>query len=112
MGGAKVSYIKGFEHYLKSKDKSDNTICCYIRDVKEFISWYSSKTDCSIAKVIELDAVEYKKHLQKSNIAIITLNRKVAGVNSFLKWMRDAGHIGQEISIKPIKNKGYISQSN
>jgi len=104
-----MRYFNGFEHYLKSKDKSDNTISCYIRDVKQFIGWYKAKTDHGLDKIIELDAVEYKKHLQKRNQAVITINRKLASLNVFLQWMKEAGHIKQELSVKPIRNRDIIT---
>ncbi|KGR90177.1 recombinase XerC [Ureibacillus massiliensis 4400831 = CIP 108448 = CCUG 49529] len=104
-----MQYLNGFEHYLRGKDKSDNTISCYLRDMKQFIGWYSTKTEHGINKIIELDAVEYKKHLQKGQQAIITINRKLASLNVFLHWMKEAGHIKEEISVKPIKNREVIT---
>ena len=104
-----MQYIKGFEHYLRSKDKSDNTISCYIRDMKQFIGWYKTKTEHGLDKIIELDAVEYKKHLQKGNQAVLTINRKLASLNVFLEWMKEAGHLKEEISVKPIKNRDIIT---
>lgn len=101
----KVRYINGFEHYLRSKDKSDNTISCYIRDMRQFSSWYETKTEHGLDKIIELDAVEYKKHLQKSNQAVITINRKLASLNVFMQWMKEAGHLKAEIRVKPIRNR-------
>ncbi|MFT4413897.1 tyrosine-type recombinase/integrase [Fredinandcohnia humi] len=104
-----MQYLNGFEHYLRSKDKSDNTISCYLRDMKQFIGWYSTKTEHGLNKIIELDAVEYKKYLQKGKQAVITINRKLASLNVFLQWMKDAGHIKEEISVKPIKNREVIT---
>lgn len=104
-----MRYINGFEHYLRSKDKSDNTISCYLRDMKQFIGWYSTKTEHGLDRIIELDAVEYKKHLQKGQQAIITINRKLASLNVFLQWMKEAEYIKEEISVKPIKNRDVIT---
>lgn len=100
-----MSYINGFEDYLKAKDKSINTISCYIRDTKAFIKWYGGRTDAGIESVIELDLVEYKKHLQSSNEAVITINRKLASINSFLKYMHQEGIINEVISVGIIKDK-------
>lgn len=100
-----MAYIKTFKQYLLGQDKSDNTISCYIRDTKAFIDWYSSRTDYGLDKLIELDAVEYKKHLQNGSDSIITINRKIASINSFLAWLYREEKIERELSIKPIKNK-------
>lgn len=100
-----MSYIKGFEHYLKAKDKSINTVSCYIRDTKAFIKWYEGRTDAGIESVIELDLIEYKKHLQSSSEAVITINRKLASINSFIKYMNQEGIINEAISVGVIKDK-------
>ena len=100
-----MSYINGFEDYLKAKDKSINTISCYIRDTKAFIKWYEGRTDAGIESVIELDLVEYKKHLQSSSEAVITINRKLASINSFIKYMHQEGIINEAISVGIIKDK-------
>ena len=97
--------IKGFELYLKSQDKSDNTVSCYVRDTKAFISWYQERTDHDIDKLIELDTVEYKKHLLNGTDSIITINRKLASVNSFFCWLQSRDIIDRKLCIKPIKNK-------
>ncbi len=100
-----MSYINGFEDYLKAKDKSINTISCYIRDTKAFIKWYEGRTDAGIERVIELDLVEYKKHLQSSSEAVITINRKLASINSFIKYMHQEGIINEAITVGIIKDK-------
>ncbi|WP_102400278.1 tyrosine-type recombinase/integrase [Haloimpatiens massiliensis] len=100
-----MSCIKAFKQYLLGQDKRDNTISCYIRDTKAFIDWYSSRTDYGLDKLIELDAVEYKKYLQNGSDSIITINRKIASINSFLSWLYREEKIERELSIKPIKNK-------
>ncbi|SDL24202.1 tyrosine-type recombinase/integrase [Natronincola ferrireducens] len=100
-----MACINGFEEYLKGQDKSDDTICCYIRDTKAFINWYNNRTGYGLDKLIELDAVEYKKHMQNGTDSIITINRKIASVNAFLAWLHREGMVEKELSIKPIKNK-------
>lgn len=100
-----MAYIKAFEQYLQGQDKSDNTVSCYVRDSKSFIYWYNSRTDYGLDKLIELDTVEYKKHLQNGADSIITINRKIASINSFLGWLYKEGNVERELSIKPIKNK-------
>jgi integrase/recombinase XerC len=100
-----MRYINGFKGYLQAKDKSINTVSCYVRDTKAFISWYESRTDAGIEKVIELDLVEYKKHLQGSGEAVITINRKLASINSFLKYLKQEGIINESIAVSVIKDK-------
>lgn len=77
--------------------------------MKQFIGWYLTKTDHGLGKIIELDTVEYKKNLQKGQQEVITINRKLTSLNVFLQWMKEAGHIKEEISVKPIKNREVIT---
>ncbi|OCZ50599.1 tyrosine-type recombinase/integrase [Dehalobacter sp. TeCB1] len=97
--------ISGFEVYLRSEERSKNTIGCYIRDSKVFIDWYSSRTDCGLDKLIELDAIEYKKHLLNTNESVVTANRKIASINAFCKWLYESGTTPAEVSIKAVKNR-------
>jgi Site-specific recombinase XerD len=97
--------LSGFEDYLKGKELSKNTISCYIRDSKVFIDWYSSRTDAGLDKLIQLDAIQYKKHLLSTNKSMVTANRKVASVNALCKWLYDRGLIPDEINIKAVKNR-------
>lgn len=97
--------MSGFEVYLRSEERSKNTIGCYIRDSKVFIDWYSSRTDCGLDKLIELDAIEYKKHLLNTNESVVTVNRKIASINAFCKWLYESGTTPEEVSIKAVKNR-------
>jgi len=97
--------LSGFEAYLKGKELSGNTISCYIRDSKAFLDWYSSRTDSGLDKLIQLDAIEYKKHLFSINKSMVTANRKVASVNALCKWLFESGSTSDEINIKAVKNR-------
>ncbi|MGF7050100.1 integrase/recombinase XerC [Paenibacillus sp. DS2015] len=100
-----MDYLQGFEAHLRSKDRSENTVSCYLRDVLQFIAWYQSKTEYGLDKLIELDGVEYKKQLQRSDQAILTINRKIASVNVFCRWMLKQGYIMEEIRVEAVRNK-------
>ena len=103
--GVYVLDLSGFGLYLKAEERSKNTIGCYIRDSKAFIDWYSSRTDCGLDKLIQLDAIEYKKYLLSTNKSLVTANRKIASVNAFCKWLYETGTIPTEIYIKAVKNR-------
>lgn len=100
-----MPYLQGFEAHLRSKDRSENTISCYLRDTLQFMAWYRGKTEYGLEKLIELDGVEYKKHLQSSNQAILTINRKIASINVFCQWMHKQGYIKEEIHVEAVRNK-------
>lgn len=97
--------LTGFETYLRSEDRSKNTIGCYLRDTKAFIGWYSSRTESGLDKLIELDAVEYKKYLLNTSASVVTANRKMASVNALCKWLYSTSTIPEEVNIKLVKNR-------
>jgi len=97
--------LSGFMKYLTNKELSLNTISCYIRDSKVFVDWFSSRTDSGLDKLIQLDAIGYKKHLLNTNKSVVTANRKVASVNAFCKWLYESGSTPDEIYIKTVKNR-------
>jgi site-specific recombinase XerD len=97
--------LSGFEAYLRDKELSNNTISCYIRDSKVFIDWYSSRTDARLGKLIQLDAIEYKKYLYSTNKSVVTANRKVASINALCKWLYESGSTPDEINIKAVKSR-------
>lgn len=100
-----MDYIQGFEAHLRSKDRSNNTISCYLRDTVAFMAWYRGKTEYGLDKLIELDGVEYKKYLQAIDQSVVTINRKLASINVFCRWMLKQGYIREEIRIEPIRNR-------
>lgn len=100
-----MDYIQEFEGHLRCKDRSENTVYCYLRDTMQFMAWYSCKTEYGLEKLIELDGVEYKKHLQQSNQAILTINRKIASVNVICQWMHKQSYIKEEIHVEAVRNK-------
>lgn len=86
-----------------NKELSLNTISCYIRDSKVFMDWFGSRTDCRLDKLIQLDAIGYKKHLLNTNKSVVTANRKVASVNALCKWLYETN--ADKINIKAVKNR-------
>jgi integrase/recombinase XerC len=100
-----MEHIEAFEAHLRSKDRRQNTISCYIRDVVQFVAWYRGKTEYGLDKLIELDGVEYKKHLQSSNMSIVSINRKLASINVFFRWMKKQQYINEEIRIEAVRNR-------
>ena len=75
--------IAAFAAYLKSEEKSENTIEKYIRDVRAF-SAYMGNTEITKEAVIA-----YKNKLLSEGYAVRSINSMVASINSlfaFLRW--------------------------
>lgn len=74
------SMIGEFENYLRSDEKSDNTIEKYLRDVRVFCG-FAGATGISKAVVME-----FKTSLAE-NYEITSANSMIAAVNAFLRFM-------------------------
>ena len=75
--------IADFFLYLKSEEKSQNTIQKYLRDVRAFAA------DLSGTEVTKEVAVAYKSKLLSENYAVRSINSMLASLNSlfaFLGW--------------------------
>ena len=89
--------IAAFAVYLKSEEKSENTIEKYIRDVKAFAA-YIGKSDTTKESVIS-----YKNKLISDDYAVRSINSMLASLNglfSFLGWA--------DLKVKSIKLQRQI----
>lgn len=74
------SMIGNFESYLRSDEKSDNTIEKYIRDVRAFCMFAEAK---EISKTV---VMEFKTSLVE-NYEFTSANSMIAAVNAFLRFV-------------------------
>lgn len=75
--------IADFFLYLKSEEKSENTIQKYLRDVRAFAA------DLSGTEVAKEAVIAYKGKLLSENYAVRSINSMLASLNSlfaFLGW--------------------------
>ena len=74
------SMIGDFESYLRSDEKSDNTIEKYLRDVRAFAEFVGSE------KINKAVVMEFKVSLVES-YEITSANSMIVAVNAFLRFM-------------------------
>lgn len=96
--------LSGFEISLYRKEFSENTVSCYIRDIKEFLGWLQLNGR-HVAEIDEFVLQIYKKHLIKVNQSILSINRKLASLNSFCKFLFSDNLLVDQISVRLIKNR-------
>ena len=86
-----------FSIYLKSEEKSENTIGKYIRDVKAFANYLDGK------EITKETVVTYKNKLISENYAVRSINSMLASINClflFLGW--------EDLKVKVIKQQRQI----
>jgi site-specific recombinase XerD len=93
--------LQGFETYLMREERSENTIACYLRDVKAFLQWYDSDWET----IHELTLISYKRTLNQKENSIITANRKLASVNAFCRYLYDARILPEAYAAMLTKNR-------
>ena len=93
--------LQGFEAYLMREERSENTITCYLRDVKAFLQWYYDDEE----SIHEMTLINYKRYLNRKETSIITANRKLASVNAFCRYLYDARILPEAYAAKLTKNR-------
>ena len=89
--------IAEFAVYLKSEEKSENTIEKYVRDVRAFTAYMGN------AKITKEAVIDYKNKLLPEGYAARSINSMIASINSlfaFLGW--------QNLKVKSLKLQRQI----
>ena len=89
--------IAAFAVYLKSEEKSDNTVEKYIRDVRAFSAYVGE------AEITKETVIAYKNNLLSESYAARSINSMLASINglfSFLGWV--------DLKVKSIKLQRQI----
>ena len=89
--------IAAFAVYLKSEEKSENTVAKYIRDVRAFFA-YVGETEITKEMVIA-----YKNKLISDNYAVRSINSMLASLNGLLSFLGWA-----DLKVKSIKLQRQI----
>ena len=92
---------KNFELYLRREERSENTIACYLRDVRQFFAWYDGES----AALTDLTLIAYKRFLNQKEKTVITANRKLASVNAYCRYLYDARRLPEASAVKLTKSR-------
>lgn len=83
--------LREFDSYLRSLDRSDNTIKSYKRDLVLFNNWFKlhNGEEAFPPNITPIDVREYKAQLQTvDNQKPASINRKLASLSVFCKWAK------------------------
>ena len=94
------SMIGNFENFLRSDEKSDNTIEKYLRDVRVFCMFAEAR---EISKAV---VMEFKASLVE-NYEVTSANSMIAAVNAFLRFM---GWVDCCIKQFKVQKKAFCSE--
>lgn len=97
--------IESFKRYLEGQGKSRNTIECYCRDVEQLRGWASNSLDLELRGLAQINLTYFGRQIKASGLAPITVNRKIAAINAFYKYLYEINTVEQLMFIKPINIK-------
>lgn len=82
-----MDYLAGYEIWLtREKKASDNTLCSYLRDVRQFTEWLDIE-GVALPQVTQNDVKLYANYLSKKGKSDATVVRSVASLKSFYTYM-------------------------
>jgi len=88
------SYIQQFKSGLEDKKKmAANSISAYVRDVIEFEDFLVSRNSNDLIGVSQADIVDYLLMLKSEDKTAATVNRKMASIRAFFRFMSDQNEI-------------------
>ena len=98
---AKLRLIEDFLYYLKSSDKSKNTIRNYRSDLTIFAKWFydTNNEQLVLHKITPTDVRQYKQNLFDKFYKPQTINRRLLSLKSFLEWGWDTKNIGYRFPV-------------
>jgi integrase/recombinase XerD len=89
-----------FERRLKSnKNIAVNTVTAYLRDVREYCEFLGGRGDIHEAEATEADIAAWLLVQKKSGKTAATVNRKLASIRAFYKFLLREGMITQNPSV-------------
>lgn len=89
--------IAAFAVYLKSEEKSENTVEKYIRDVRAFSAYVGT------VEITKETVIAYKNNLLSENYAARSINSMLASINSLLSFLG-----WSDLKVKSIKLQRQI----
>jgi len=105
--------IEIFSDHLNEKNFSKNTKESYIRDVRQFTVFIEESFSVNdVRQCNSTNIISYLLHLQKKNIAVSTVARKLASVKALYTYLHNSKHISDNptITIKSPKTEKKLPE--
>lgn len=89
-----LDLIHAYENYLtKVKQASNNTVCSYMRDVRQFSEWLQHSEDTELLNATQLNISSYLAYLQEQGKSGATASRTLASLKNFYAYAISAGFL-------------------
>jgi integrase len=109
-----TDHVGQWVDHLEEAQKSPRTVANYRNDAAVFAAWYRGQYDVDpeLPQLGKRDVLDWKAALEKTGgrkgaeAKLPTVNRKLAAMNSFLRWAHDREIILRFDAVKPNKRQG------
>lgn len=89
-----LDLIQAYENYLtKVKMASANTVCSYIRDIRQYAEWLQRYAGIDLAESSQEQIKEYLQFLQDQGKSGATASRALASLKNFYAYLVSAGFL-------------------
>jgi tyrosine recombinase XerC len=92
-----MEYLNKFLKYLSAeKNASEHTLSNYRRDILQFFAFLESSSSEDLRKIHHFEIRRFLGELQKKEYSRTTVQRKIAALRSFYKFLWREGHISED----------------
>lgn len=99
--------IRAYENYLvKVKQASNNTVCSYMRDIRQFSQWLDHVGAVDILNASQLNISKYLAHLQEQGKSGATASRALASLKNFYAYLVSTGFL----EASPISDEIHVDR--
>ena len=89
-----LDLIHAYETYLtKVKQASANTVCSYMRDIRQFTEWLQSSEHADILDATQLNISDYLSHQRGEGKSGATISRTLASLKNFYAYVISSGFL-------------------
>ena len=102
-----LDLIRAYENYLvKVKQASNNTVCSYMRDIRQFSQWLDHVGAVDILNASQLNISKYLAHLQEQGKSGATASRALASLKNFYAYLVSTGFL----EASPISDEIHVDR--
>jgi len=89
-----LDLVQAYENYLtKVKQASDNTVASYMRDIRQFAQWLSTREGIDVVDATQLNIRSYLEQLEADGRSGATVSRSLASLKNFYAYVVSTGFL-------------------
>ena len=91
-----LDLIHAYETYLtKVKQASANTVCSYMRDIRQFTEWLQESEHTDILDATQLNISDYLNYQRGEGKSGATISRTLASLKNFYAYVISSGFLSK-----------------